>query len=100
MPEELLRNRNKHEKKIYSGGRKNHNSTGKLEDFREFISGLLKEQGDRFRYFHNVVTENSSKTVKLALETCKDKEIKEWLELYLVKGQKQERYPLLSASNF
>ncbi len=100
MPEELLRNRNKHEKRIYANGRKNLTGSGKIEEFREFVAGLLKEQGERFRFFHEAVCENSIKTIRKSLENCTDKEMKKWLELYLVKGEKRERSPLLSASNF
>ncbi len=85
MPEELLRNRNKHERKSYASGRRDAPGTGKIEEFRFFISKLLESQDDRFKFFHAAVSDNSIRTARKALENCPDAEIKKWLELYLVK---------------
>lgn len=83
MPEELLRNRNKHEMKVYELEPKRKAGTGKVEEFRAFIMRLLQAQDDRFRFFHNAVTPNSASVVKTNLTRCTDKEMKKWLELYL-----------------
>ena len=83
MPEELLRNRNKHEKKIYANGAFNMNGTGKIEEFRNFISALLERQDDRFVYFHEAVSDNTVKTVRKKIEECSDPQIRGWLAYYL-----------------
>ena len=51
MPEELLRNRNKHEKKVYPFEQKRKQGTGLVGEFRDFISDLLAKQGQRFLFF-------------------------------------------------
>ncbi len=85
MPEELIRNRNKHEARVHSGGRGDTPGTGHIEDFRQFILGLLQKQDTRFYEFHDAVAANSAKVVREALSKTKDPEIKKWLELYLRK---------------
>lgn len=85
MPEELLRNRNKHEKHVYKKEPKRESGSGKVEAFRLFISSLLKSNDHRFQVFHAAVSGNSSEQIRRALEKCKDKEIKEWLNIYLKK---------------
>lgn len=82
MPEELLRNRNKHEAQVHSKGRGGTPGTGRIEEFRSFILGLLEKQDERFAEFHEAVTPNSVKVVREALNKTRDPEIKQWLELY------------------
>jgi len=83
MPEELLRNRNQHEKKVYPHEPRRKPGSGKVEEFRAFVQGLLAKQDGRFRTFHEAATSNSSHTIKEALKTIEDKEIHKWLKLYL-----------------
>jgi hypothetical protein len=85
MPEELLRNRNKHEKRVYPHEPKRPPGTGKIEEFRTFILGLLKKNDARFRQFHDAVAGNSTEQVRAAMRDCKDKEILQWLQFYLKK---------------
>jgi len=85
MPEELIRNRNKHEKRVYEDEPKRTKGTGKVEEFREFILRLLKKQDSRFKIFHEAVNENSQAAYRHALKTTKDREIKKWLKLYIVR---------------
>lgn len=75
MPEDLLRHRNKYEK-AYKGN-------GDVERFRKFILGLLKKQDERFLTFHAAVAQNTRAAVKECLESCTDKELREWLGWYL-----------------
>jgi len=83
MPEELLRNRNKHEKKIYEREPRRRRGSGKVEAFRRFLLDLAGEQNDRFLFFHKAVSENSTRAIRNALDACKEKEMKKWLKLYL-----------------
>jgi hypothetical protein len=84
MPEELLRNRNKHERKVYARGVQRRGS-GKVEEFRDFISDLLNKRDSRFIFFHEAVSENNVKKIREYLSKCNDPEIKKWLKMYLVK---------------
>lgn len=83
MPEELLRNRNKHEKTLYEYDMDRLPGSGKVEAFREFIFRLLANQDDEFFEFHEAVSPCSKEAVKLGFKTCRSAEVKEWLELYL-----------------
>jgi hypothetical protein len=84
MPEELLRNRNKYEKKVYPHEPKRKKpGNGKVEGFRRFVLKLLRKQGERFRTFHAVVSANSVSPVKEYLDKGTDRELKKWLRLYL-----------------
>jgi len=85
MPEELLRNRNKHEKRVWRHEPKRPPGTGKVEKFRKFILHLLKSQNEEAIEFHNAVSPNTIKAIRDYLYKCKNKEVKEWLELYLKK---------------
>lgn len=85
MPEELLRNRNKHEKRVHPHEPKRHPGTGKVEEFRAFILGLLRTGGSRFTQFHEAVCDNSVEKVRQAMACCDDKEILAWLRIYLRK---------------
>jgi len=83
MPEELLRNRNKHEKRIYPNEPRRKAGTGKVEEFRTFVLGLLKKQDERFRVFHDAVSPNSAAAIRECLSDLRDSELKKWLKLYL-----------------
>lgn len=86
MPEELLRQRNRHERRIYEFNDSQTEGTGLIEEFREFLFDLLsKQDSDRFIFFHGAITKNSIPTINHALENTKDKELQKWLKLYLVK---------------
>jgi hypothetical protein len=87
MPEELLRNRNRHERKVYQDEPERAPGSGKVEAFRNFLLPLLASQDERFHYFHQAVASNAATSIKEALLHCKDKEITKWLELYLRKHQ-------------
>ena len=76
MPEELLRNRNVYEKKVYENEPKRKQGTGDVEKFRSFIRKLLRIKDRRFLEFHNVVAKNSKRAIRDYMETCKDKTIK------------------------
>lgn len=82
MPEELLRNRNKHEKKVYKYGSNNSPGTGYVERFRDFLVPLLETQDDRFWTFHCAVAPNTQDAVKKRINFV-DEEMKFWLSLYL-----------------
>jgi len=84
MPEELLRYRNKYEQKVYKLEPERKPGSGEIEDFREFISKLLKTKGKRFTAFHNVVSKNSKQTIREFLPNCEDDEMKKWLRYYLL----------------
>jgi len=83
MPEELLRNRNTYEKKIYKGEPKRKSGTGDVEKFRAFIYGLLSKKDDRFMQFHNTVSKNSRGEIRKYMAKCKDRTIKKWLNFYM-----------------
>jgi len=83
MPEELLRNRNKYEERIYPFEPERPSGTGDVERFREFILGLLNKQNEAFVEFHAAVAPGSKEAVKQALNTCKDNEVRKWLKWYL-----------------
>jgi len=85
MPEELLRNRSKHEKRVWRHEPKRPSGTGKVEKFRRFILRLLKSQNEEAIEFHNAVSANTIKTIRDYLHKCKNKEVRQWLELYLRK---------------
>lgn len=83
MPEELLRNRNKHERHVYKNEPKRKAGTGKVEEFRSFMLALLEGRGERFYQFHNAVCANSTQVIKASLQEIKDPEIRKWLKWYL-----------------
>lgn len=83
MPEELLRNRNVHEKRVYKNEPKRNPGTGLVEKFRKFIISLLKKQNKRFHVFHNAITPNTTESIRRAIASTEDKEIKQWLKLYV-----------------
>jgi len=86
MPEELLRNRNKYEKKRYSNDKKREAGTGHIEKFRQFILKLLDKQNEKFVEFHNAVSQGSKPAIREYMNKCidkKDKEVIEWLKFYI-----------------
>jgi hypothetical protein len=85
MPEELLRNRNKHERKVYEYEPKRPPGTGKIEGFRTFILRLFKEQPEEAARFHNAVSANTTSSIREYYNKCTNKEVKEWLKLYMKK---------------
>lgn len=85
MPEELLRNRNQHEKRVYKHEPKRPPGTGKVEKFRKFILRLLGSRTKTASEFHNAVSQNTTKSVRDYFQKCKNREVKKWLKLYLKK---------------
>ncbi len=83
MPEELLRNRNKYEARIYDYDPNRTSGTGKVEAFREFVLRLLQEKKDIFFEFHEAVSPCSKEVIRDALKTSKYDEVREWLMWYL-----------------
>jgi len=83
MPEELLRNRNKYEYKVYPEEPPRNPGTGDVENFRLFILRLLRTQGSSFSEFHAAVAPCSKQAVRIALPNCEDMEVREWLQWYL-----------------
>jgi len=83
MPEELLRNRNKHEYHVHLYEPARSPGTGKVEEFRAFILKLLKKGDDRFRQFHNAVSESTVDHIRKAIRHCSDEEMREWLRFYI-----------------
>lgn len=83
MPEELLRNRDRHEKRIYDNNPNREPGTGKVEEFREFILRLLRNRDEAFFEFHDAVSPCSKEAVKQAFKTVTNEEVKQWLEWYL-----------------
>jgi len=83
MPEELLRNRDKYEARIYKYKPDRNPGTGEVEEFREFILRLLSKQDEAFFEFHDAVSPCSKETVKQAFKTVKNEEVKKWLKWYL-----------------
>jgi len=82
MPEELLRNRDKYEARIYPHKPDRVPGNGDIERFREFILRLLGKQDEAFFEFHDAVSPCSKAVIKQALKTCKNEEVKEWLSRY------------------
>jgi len=83
MPEELLRNRNKHERRVYEYEPPRQPGTGQVEEFRDFVLRLLREQDAAFRAFHDAVSENTVRAIKRYLRKCQDPETQKWLQLYV-----------------
>jgi hypothetical protein len=83
MPEELLRNRNVHEKRVYSSEPERKPGSGLVEKFRKFIRDLLNRKDERFYFFHNAVAPNAIEVIRKALKSTSDRELKKWLSLYI-----------------
>ena len=85
MPEELLRNRNRHERKVYAFEPARTPGSGAVEEFRLFITKLLRANDSRFQFFHDAVSRNSKEHIRAALTACKDKELTKWLQTYITR---------------
>jgi hypothetical protein len=85
MPEEFLRNRNKHERKVYDFEPKRPAGTGLIEKFREFLLITHSNDPKRFAEFHAAVAGNSVQEIRNALKQCNDEVLKVWLRYYLKK---------------
>jgi len=85
MPERLLRNRNKYERRVYPHEPDRQPGTGDLEAFRAFILKRLKNPDSSFRTFHKAVGSNRIKTIRDYMAECTDPELRKWLEFYLRK---------------
>lgn len=83
MPEELLRYRNKYEKKVYSNEPERAPGTGDIEAFRTFITDLLKKANEETRFFHNAIAPCTKESIRSAIESCNNEEVIRWLEWYL-----------------
>ena len=83
MPEELLRNRDKYEARIYPNKPDRIPGTGEVEAFREFILRLMNAQDEVFFEFHDAVSPCSKEAVRQGHGTCGNQEVKKWLEYYL-----------------
>ena len=82
MPEELLRNRNKYEKRIYDCEPRREPGTGDIEEFRKYILSLMNKGDDEFLIFHKIVSPNSKKDIRRSMADCNEN-MKKWLKLYL-----------------
>lgn len=85
MPEELIRYRNRHERKVYAHEPERDSGSGKVEEFRKFLRKLFLEGGERLAFFHSAVMGNSTAEVRAALEGLEDGELREWLKLYVMR---------------
>lgn len=84
MPTEFLRNRNKYEKKIYDEEPNRTAGSGEIEKFRNFIYKLMCSNDERFLFFHDAVAPNRKAKIRDAINVCKDREIRKWLQYYLI----------------
>ncbi len=83
MPEVMLRNRDKYEKRVYDYKPDRAPGTGDLEAFRTFLRDLIQEGGSRFDAFNYAVSQNSRKVMREFLTKCDD-ETKKWVEFYIM----------------
>ncbi len=83
MPEELLRNRNKYERKVYEFEPTRPAGTGDVERFRSFMLRLLKQQDEDFYLFHDAVIQNRTTAIRDYMLKCKKASIRKWLHWYL-----------------
>jgi hypothetical protein len=83
MPEELLRNRNKYEKKVYDYEPERVPGNGDIEKFRRFIKKLIKNNDDDYFEFHFKIGQNSKPVIRQYIKECNNKSIKKWLHYYL-----------------
>lgn len=82
MPEELLRNRNKHELERYDNDTERAPGSGEVEAFREFVLKLLRKQDEEFHQFHDAVSECSKIQTRKAFDVCTSEEVKKWLHKF------------------
>ena len=86
MPEEFLRNRNKHEKQTFEFNGSQTPGSGLIEEFRIFLLKLLEDQcSEKFVFFHKAVIQNSLPAVERAMNKTQDKELLKWLSYYKMK---------------
>lgn len=85
MPEELLRNRNKHEAKIYPYDLDRKPGTGKVEEFRSFIDRNLKNVTKDFLIFHQLISTNRIADIRVGKKKLTDKDMLKWLAYYEVR---------------
>lgn len=85
MPEELLRNRNKHEEEVYKEEPDRPAGTGLVEEFRTFFWTLSNDDPEEAKKFRDAVGKNSSSAIRTYLLKCKNEEVKKWLGYYLIK---------------
>ena len=85
LPEELLRNRNKYEKKVYPSEPKRKPGTGHTEEFRTFMKKLLRNQDGTFMKFHDAISSNRVEAVRKYFDECKNAEVRKWLEVYMIR---------------
>lgn len=90
MPEEMLRYRNTYEKRTYNGELGRQPGSGDIEDFRAFILAHLRARGEKFRRFHQVVSQNSKRAIEEYLIECEDEQTRKWLGFYLKSGPTRE----------
>lgn len=83
MPGELLRYRDKYERRVYKHEPKRRPGTGDVEKFRKFILVLLKGQNKTFLEFHNAVSSNTKAAIKEYRKKCMNRRILKWLDFYL-----------------
>lgn len=85
MPEELLRNRNRHEREVYQDEPGRPAGTGLVEEFRSFLGNLLKNNPEEAKRFRDAVGMNSAAAIRAYLLKCENEEVKKWLGYYLMK---------------
>lgn len=83
MPEELLRNRNKHEREVYEEEPDRPAGTGLVEEFRLFLRDLFKDNPEEAKEFRDAVGKNSSTAVRAYLKRCEHEGVRKWLVYYL-----------------
>ena len=82
MPEILLRNRNKFERRIYKFEPKRKPGDGKIEEFRKFIRKHIGSPNSEFLEFQNIIFKNSKPITREFATNCKNREIKKWAKMY------------------
>jgi len=82
-PEEILRNRNDNEIRVYRNDNERKPGSGRLEAFREFLGNLMERDKEKFKEFHQAVSSNSLDSIRALLKTCHDGEMEGWLKVYL-----------------
>lgn len=91
MPEVLLRYRNKYEKEIYQHEPKREPGTGDIENFRKFISPLLKKPTKEFFEFHQAISQYNMDAVREYQSKCKNEVFHKWLKWYIAKEESHGR---------
>ena len=82
-PEEILRNRDDNEIRVYRNDNERKPGSGRLEAFRKFLGNLMERDKGKFREFHQAVSSNSMDSIRALLKTCNDDEVEGWLRVYL-----------------